>query len=101
MSNEINMAKLETESRDAAIAAAQDLCKSKSITAGLTGLQHARILFHWVEEQGLLADASKEEKLTLLFGFCELENGSALRQKLEKKGTLAATSKAASIVDDI
>lgn len=72
-----------------AIKAAGEWVKSKGITAGLTGDQHAGILVNAVKETGL--ELTTEDLLNLFFTFKELENGSALRQKLEKGDYLKAT----------
>ena len=60
-------------------------CADKGIKSGLKGKQHAAILTKW-------AFASEEQSTEYTFaGFVVLENGSALRQKLEKAGHISKT----------
>jgi len=73
----------ETECRELALKVATDYVSKKGIKSGLNGKQHAGILTAWAVESEGLAPMERWA------GFLELENGSALRQKLEKKGTLA------------
>lgn len=79
-----------------AVKAAGDYCKLKSISAGLTGKQHAGAMVHALCDAGLLAEEHKMHAFAIL---AELENGSALRQKLEKASILNANKIAASIAD--
>lgn len=83
----------ETECREAALKAAIAYITRKGIKQGLTGKQHAGVLVEWANES---ADLTPVERWA---GFLELENGSALRQKLEKKGTLAKDA-TASMAED-
>lgn len=76
-----------TEVRDAALKVAKEYVTRKGIKSGLNGKQHAGILTAWAVESEAM---TPEERWG---GFVELENGSALRQKLEKSGTLASEAK--------
>lgn len=75
------------EIQNLAFEAAKDFCKNKGIERGLVKEQHAGIMVHALVEHGLLADDSESRK-TAFFILCRLENGSQLRQELEKVGVL-------------
>jgi len=79
----------ETQCRDLALKAAIAYVSRKGIKQGLTGKQHAGILVEWATESEGLSPVERWA------GFLELENGSALRQKLEKAGHLAKDATAA------
>ena len=82
------MAKTEKEIEaieELAFKAAQDYVKAKNITGGLTKKAHAGCMVNVLVDMGLLDEAGKEEAF---FALCKLENGSQLRQELEKAGTL-------------
>ena len=77
------VAELET----LAIKSVGDYCKAKQITSGLTKKAHAGAMVHALVEMGVLED-SQEAKEIAFFVLCALENGSQLRQALEKAGIL-------------
>jgi hypothetical protein len=78
---------------DLAFKAGGDYLKAKSITRGLTGAAHAGLMAYALCDLGLLPEENKKLAFHVL---CSLENGSALRQKYEKAGTLGANAIAAS-----
>lgn len=73
------------EAAELAVKAAADYCKGRGIAAGLTGKQHAGAMVHALMDAGLV---NEEQKLHAFAILAEMENGSALRQKLEKLGAL-------------
>lgn len=83
------MAKTEAEIvaiETLAFKAAQDYVKARNITQGLNKKAHAGLMVNVLVDMGLLDEAGKEEAF---FALCKLENGSQLRQELEKAGTLS------------
>ena len=69
----------------AAVNVAIKHCADKGIKSGLKGKQHAAILTKW-------AMSAKERDVDFLFaGMAALENGSALRKKLENGHHLSET----------
>src|ERR1035437_4252613 len=68
-----------------AFKAVGDYVKSKGITRGLTKGAHAGAMVHALIDAGILPDNVAQEAFTIL---CKLENGSQLRQELEKAGVL-------------
>lgn len=84
------------EAAEHAVSAAGDYCKKFGITAGLTGKQHAGAIVHALIDAGLVPE---EQKLHAWAIVNALENGSALRQKLEAAKVLgAATAVAATYI---
>lgn len=73
-----------------------DYVAEKKVTSGLTGKQHAGILVRAVEEVTGV-EFTPDDRLKLFAAFVELENGSALRQKLEKLGKLTVVEKATAV----
>jgi len=86
------------EIENLAIAAAGDYCKAKKITEGLTKKAHAGAMLHALLDAGLIIQTEGDDAETVaanldirekaFFALCALENGSQLRQTLEKKGVL-------------
>ncbi len=68
-----------------AFAAVGDYVKSKGITRGLSKGAHAGAMVHALIDSGILPEEVKAEAFHIL---CRLENGSQLRQELEKAGVL-------------
>lgn len=68
-----------------AFKAVEDYVKSKGITRGLTKGAHAGAMVHALIDSGILPEEVKAEAFHIL---CRLENGSQLRQELEKSGAL-------------
>ncbi len=95
------------EVREIAVNAAKDYVKGR-IAKGKdgspsVGLVHAGLLVHVMNEvRSTIDDAEPEEVIneSLFIAFAEVENGSALRQKFEKDGTLPKTSKAAAMASE-
>ena len=72
-----------------AFKAVQDYCVEKQITEGLTKKAHAGAMMYALKELGVIEDTQDAKELAF-FVLCKLENGSQLRQELEKAGTLGA-----------
>ena len=72
-----------------AFKAVQDYCVEKGIKDGLTKKAHAGAVVHALKELGVIEDTLEARELAF-FVLCKLENGSQLRQELEKAGTLGA-----------
>tara|TARA_R110000868_G_scaffold160977_7_gene390834 strand:- start:83 stop:385 length:303 start_codon:yes stop_codon:yes gene_type:complete len=88
------------EASENAVKAAGDFCKKFAITSGLTGKQHAGAMVHALVDHGLLQqlgteEENKAERQLAFVVLLALENGSALRQKLEKLEVLKAGAIAA------
>lgn len=84
------------EASENAVKAAGDYCKKFGIVAGLTGKQHAGAITHALIDAGLIDESRKLEAFAIVNA---LENGSALRQKLEAAGNLGkAVTVAASYI---
>lgn len=81
-------AKAILEIQELAFKSVQDYCKAKGIERGLVKEQHAGMMVHALVEHGLIAE-DVESRKTAFFILCRLENGSQLRQELEKAGTLS------------
>lgn len=73
------------EAAELAIKSCADYCKARGITSGLTGKQHAGMIVHSLMDAGIVDEANKLEAFAIV---AALENGSALRQKLEKEKVL-------------
>lgn len=81
------------EASENAVKAAGDYCIGMKIASGLTGKQHAGAIIHALVDAGLLLQEGdeancKSQRLHAWAIVNELENGSALRQKLEKAKVL-------------
>ena len=93
------------EIREVAVNAAKDyvkarLAKGKDASPSV-GLVHAGMLVSVMREVESIVPPDAENADEYFFvAFAEVENGSALRQKFEKDGTLPKTSKAAALVSD-
>lgn len=79
-----------------AISAVGDYVKAKNITQGLSKKAHAGAMLHALTDLGLVEQDSDSQE-TAYFVLCALENGSQLRQQLEKAGKLGSK---VSLADD-
>ena len=96
MSNETNnsnatlTAEQILEIQDLAFGAAGDYCKAKNVRKGITKEVHAAIMVHALVELEIIPDDIGLRRKAF-FTLCKLENGSQLRQDLEKAKVLGKT----------
>lgn len=81
------------ETQDLAFKAVGDYVKAKNIATGLTKQAHAGAMVHALVDAGVLSDEDKFKAWVIL---CRLENGSQLRQELEKANILGKSVSIAS-----
>jgi glycosyltransferase involved in cell wall biosynthesis len=79
-----------------AMKAAGDYVVAKKITQGLSKKAHAGAMLHALTDNGLIEPDSDSQEMAY-FILCALENGSQLRQQLEKAGKLGSK---VSLADD-